>query len=91
MDFLTSTYARKLLLNNGKPINERTFDSLIRAGLVKVKGEFAGKRIFDKAELTKLGQYLPKEKIPTRHSIVEYINNKIKAARGKSPSRPKKG
>ena len=78
MNILTSTFARKRLLNNGKPINERTFETLIDAGIVRVAGMFAGKRIFDQDEIDKVAKLMPKAPRPSRYGIVDFIREQMK-------------
>jgi hypothetical protein len=83
VNFVTSGRAREILAIEGRPINIRTFDKLVKAGLIKEMGrnDYTNERIFLEENVVALKKYFPKKKQPSRVSIVAYVKEQMKGGR----------
>ena len=81
MKLVTSSQARTILSIEGRPINVRTFDKLVKAGLLRLGatvvsgfGVAAGTRFFRLEDVEALAKRMPKKRLPPRFSLVDQIS-----------------
>lgn len=84
MVIITSGEVREILTvpnkqGKMKPINGRTLDKIVEAGLLTLVGVLkkTGVRVFNEAEALNLKKRLPKSPLPSRYGIVNYLKGEF--------------
>jgi hypothetical protein len=77
MKHITSGTAREKLAIDGKAINPRTFDKMIKSKIIKVVETMPdGTRLFDSDQIDMVAKRLPKKRGPSRYGIVNKLKKK---------------
>lgn len=92
VELVTSGDARRILHIGGRAINQRTFDKIVQAGILKSVAVLqpVGTRLFLRADCEALAKVMPKERQHSRYSIVEHLRRELEGRHGsgKKKGRP---